>query len=101
MGNHFDLSINYDGRLVEIKVEILSKELPKIIFAVWPKDEELKNHFQNVKQFYFHINSVLNKAENILEVTNYVVYDYETEVNQIKDIEFEFGVWNSLLTFNF
>jgi hypothetical protein len=43
MENHFDLSINYAERLVEIKLQRLSKELPKIIYAVWPKDEDLKN----------------------------------------------------------
>ena len=101
MENYFDLSINYDGRLLEIKVQILSKELPKIIYAVLPKDEELKKRFQNVKHFYFHINSELNKVENILEITNYVIYDYKTNENQIKDIEFEFGVWKSLLKYNF
>jgi hypothetical protein len=100
MENYFDLEIEYNGRLVEIKVQILSKELPKIIYVVWPKDDELKKYFENIIQFNFHINSKLNKVENILEIFNYVIYDYKKEENQIKDIEFEFGVWKSLLAYN-
>ena len=45
MKNHFELSNNYKGRLVEIIVQRLSEELPKIIFAIWPKNEELKKDF--------------------------------------------------------
>lgn len=100
MKNHFALPINYDGRTVEIKIQCLSNELPKIIYAVWTEDEELKKHFENVKQLYFHTNSKFKKAENVLEITNYVIYDYKTELNKFKDIDFEFGVWNSLLKYD-
>ena len=42
MNNHFDLSINYKGRQAEITVQVLSSELPKIVYSVTPKDEDLK-----------------------------------------------------------
>lgn len=100
MENHRDLLINYNGRILAIKTQCLSKELPEIIYVVFPIDEELKKHFENIKKFYFHINSKLNKIENILEITHYVVYDYETEINQSKDVVFEFAVWNSLLKYD-
>lgn len=99
MKNHFDLSINYNGRFAEIKVQRLSEELPKIIYAVWPKDEELKKHFKNVKQINFHINSEITR-NNDLEIKNFVVYDYKQPENQPKDVSFEFAVWNSLLIYN-
>ena len=99
MKNHFDLSINYNGSLAEIKVQRLSEELPKIIYAVWPKDVELKKHFKNVKQINFHINSEITR-DNDLEIKNFVVYDYKEPKNQPKDISFEFAVWNSLLIYN-
>jgi predicted DNA-binding ArsR family transcriptional regulator len=99
MNDHFDLSINYNGRLVEIKVQILSRELPKIIYAVSIKDEELKKHFENVIQFIFHINSEITD-DNKLVIKNFVIYDYiEPEIKN-KDIYFEFAVWNSLLFYN-
>ena len=99
MSNHFDLSINYNGRPVEIKVLILSKELPKIIYAVWPKDEELKKYFENVKQFNFHINSEIT-SDNNLVIKNFVIYDYKEPEIKPKDVSFEFAVWNSLLIYN-
>lgn len=45
MKNNFDLKIEYNERTVEIKVQILSSELPKIIYSVTPKDEELIKHW--------------------------------------------------------
>lgn len=99
MKNLFDLSINYNGRLLDIKVQRLSEELPKIIYAVWPKDEELKKHFENVKQINFHINSEITKNNN-LEIRNFVVYDYKEPEKQLKDVFFELAVWNSLLIYN-
>ena len=100
MNNHIDLSINYNGRKVEINVLILSKELPKIIYVVWPKDEELIKHFDNVKQINFHINSEITKEDNLV-INNFVVYDYKEPKKQLKDVSFEFAVWNSLLVYNF
>jgi hypothetical protein len=99
MNDHFDLSINYNGRLVEVKVQRLSKELPKIIYSVWPKDEELKNHFENVKQFNFHINSEITIDNNFV-IKNFVIYDYKNPEIKHKDAYFEFAVWNSLLICN-
>lgn len=99
MKNLFDLSINYNGRLVDIKVKRLSEELPKIIYAVWPKDEELKKLFENVKQINFHINSEITTNNN-LEIRNFVVYDYKEPEKQFKDVFFELAVWNSLLIYN-
>lgn len=99
MKNHFNTFINYNGKNLEVKVQCLSNELPEIIYTIWPMDKELKNTFKGVKQFYFHISSKLNK-NNILEITHNVVYDYKTKENNIKDVDFEFGVWNSLLTLN-
>jgi hypothetical protein len=99
MNNHFDLSINYNGRQAEITVQVLSSELPKIVYSVTPKDEDLKKHFKNVKQFYFHINSEIN-YHKLLEIKNYVIYDYiDTEIKNA-DVLFEFAVWNTLLKYN-
>lgn len=98
MGNHFNLTINYNGQQVEITVQILSSELPKIVYSVTPKDEELKKHFKNVKQFYFHIDSAINYQE-LLEIRNYVIYDYIDTKIKNTDVLFEFGVWNTLLKY--
>jgi hypothetical protein len=99
MNDHFDLSINYNERLVEVKVQRLSKELPKIIYAVWPKDEELIKRLENVKQFYFHINSEIT-SDNNLVIKNFVIYDYKEPEIKPKDVFFEFAVWNSLLIYD-
>ena len=96
MKNHFDLKIEYNERTVEINVQILSGELPKIIYSVKPKDEELIKHFKNVKQFYFHINSIIT-YNKLLEIKNYVIYDYIDPSIKNTDIEFEFAVWKNLL----
>ena len=98
MKNHFDLKIDYNKRSVEINVQILSGELPKIIYSVKPKDEELIKHFNNVKQFYFHINSVIT-YNKLLEIKNYVIYDYIDPSIKNTDIAFEFAVWKNLLTY--
>lgn len=96
MKNNFDLKIEYNERPVEINVQILSGELPKIIYSVKPKDEELIKQFKNVKQFYFHINSVIT-YNKVLEIKNYVIYDYIYSSIKNTDIEFEFAVWKNLL----
>lgn len=96
MKNNFDLKIEYNERPVEINVQILSGELPKIIYSFKPKDEELIKHFKNVKQFYFHINSVIT-YNKLLEIKNYVIYDYIDPSIKNTDIEFEFAVWKNLL----
>ena len=98
MKNHFDLKIDYNKRSVEINVQILSGELPKTIYSVKPKDEELIKHFNNVKQFYFHINSVIT-YNKLLEIKNYVIYDYIDPSIKNTDIAFEFAVWKNLLTY--
>ena len=98
MKNNFDLKIEYNERTVEIKVQILWSELPKIIYSVTPKDEELIKHFNNVKQFYFHINSVIT-YNKLLEIKNYVIYDYIDPSIKNTDIAFEFAVWKNLLTY--
>ena len=99
MNNHFDLSINYNGRHTAINVQVLSSELPRITYSIRPKDEELKKHFKNVKQFYFHINSEIN-YHKLLEIRNYIIYDYiDTEIKNT-DVLFEFAVWNTLLKYN-
>lgn len=99
MENYFNLTINYNGQQVEITVQILSSELPKIVYSVTPKDEELKKHFKNVKQFYFHIHSEIN-SHKLLEIKNYVIYDYIDNKIKNTDVLFEFEVWNTLLKNN-
>lgn len=94
MENHFSLSINYDGRLIEIKVQRLSKELPKIIYAVWPKDEELKKHFENI-YLYFIIESEENKVGSST-ILHTVKYDFKLDKFKSRDIKFEFAVWEVL-----
>lgn len=94
MENHFDLSINYDGRFVEMKVQRLSKELPKIIYAVWPKDEELKKYFENIN-LYFIIESEENKV-GPSTIQHTVKYDFKLGKFESRDIKFEFAVWEAL-----
>ena len=79
-------------------MQILSGEHPKIIYSVKPKDEELIKHFNNVKQFYFHINSVIT-FNKLLEIKNYVIYDYIDPSIKNTYIAFEFAVWKNLLTY--
>lgn len=52
MNNHIDISINYNGRQAAITVQILSSELPKIVYSVTPKDEELKKDFENFNLYF-------------------------------------------------
>lgn len=99
MEKHFNKQIDYDGCTMEISVQVLSAELPKIILSVKPRDFELIKHLENVRQFYFHINSE-NIKENLLDIRNYVVYDYVDNVSRNTDIKFEFAVWKSLLFFD-
>lgn len=99
MNNHFDLSINYNGHHTAINVQVLSSELPRITYSITPKDEELKKHFKNVKQFYFHINSEINNHK-LLEIRNFVIYDYLDNEIKKTDVLFEFAVWNTLLKYN-
>jgi hypothetical protein len=70
MNNHIDISINYNGRQAAITVQILSSELPKIVYSVTPKDEELKNDFETKilkprdLEFEFAVWNVLTQLEN-------------------------------------
>jgi hypothetical protein len=97
MKNHYDLSINYAERLVEIKLQRLSKELPKIIYAVWPKDEDLKKYFEDIN-LYFIIESKKNKDDSCT-ILHTVKYDFKYNKFKSRDIIFEFAVWKALLFF--
>lgn len=94
MENHFDLSINYDGRFVEIKAQSLSKELPKIIYAVWPKDKVLKEYFENIN-LYFIIQSEKNKDDSST-MQHIVKYDFKLDNFKSRNLSFEFAVWEVL-----
>ena len=93
MENHFDLSIKYNERLVDITVQRLSKELPKIMFAVWPKDEELKKYFENIN-LYFVKEEI--KTNSYRTVWHRVLYDYNSKGISKTNLNFEFAVWEAL-----
>jgi hypothetical protein len=94
MNNHFDLSINYNGRQVEINVQVLSSELPKIVCSVTPKDEKLNFFFENFN-LYFIIETVRVQDFNY-QISHSVIYDFKTKILKPRDLEFEFAVWNVL-----
>jgi hypothetical protein len=94
MNNHIDISINYNGRQALITVQILSSELPKIVYSVTPKDEELKKDFENLN-LYFIMETVRDQDFNY-QISHSVIYDFKTKILKIRDLEFEFAVWNVL-----
>jgi hypothetical protein len=94
MNNHIDISINYNGRQALITVQILSSELPKIVYSVTPKDEELKKDFENLN-LYFIMETVRDQDFNY-QTSHSVIYDFKTKILKIRDLEFEFAVWNVL-----
>lgn len=96
MESNFTLPIIYNEQYTEINVQILSNEFPKIIYVVKLKTPQSVKQFENIEQFNFHINSEV-VGNNKLEIRHYVVYDYKIPGNEIKDANFEFAVWHSLL----
>jgi hypothetical protein len=96
MESNFNRIITYNEQPTEINVQILSNEFPKIIYVVKLKTLQPVKQFESIEQFNFHIDSEV-VGINELEIRHYVVYDYKIPGNQIKDVNFEFAVWNSLL----
>jgi hypothetical protein len=92
--NHFEFYISYDSRNIKVVVQKLSSELPRIIYAVWPKDEELEKYFGNVNLFFIQEVKKNNAGKPIIWYK--VKYDFKSEDNNVRDIEFEFAVWEQL-----
>jgi len=92
--NHIELTISYANREVKVLVQKLSTELPKKIYAVWPKDEELEKKSGKVSLYFIQ---EVEKENNDKPIMWYKVkYDYKSEDNSVRDIEFEFAVWEQL-----
>jgi len=92
--NHFELTVSYDSRDIKVVVQKLSSELPRKVYAVWPKDEELEKYLGKVNLYFIQEVEKKNNDKPILWYK--VKYDYESEDNNVRDIEFEFAVWEQL-----
>lgn len=92
--SHFELTISYDSRDIKVVVQQLSLELPRKVYAVWPKDEELEKYLGKVNLYF--IQEVEKKNNDKPIIWYKVKYDYESEDNNVRDIEFEFAVWEQL-----
>jgi len=87
---HFDCKISYKGSSLDIHVQCLSTESP-LIYAVWPKDVELKQMFDNT---YVLFSKSIKPSEEILPTTWHQVH-YSKNVKST-DLDFELAVWNEL-----
>jgi|26BtaG_2_1085354.scaffolds.fasta_scaffold02275_4 hypothetical protein len=99
MKTHFEMSINYDNRVVKVNVQCVSNELPQIKYVVWTDDKEINTKLMsNVKQVYFKIASIIDE-NNSLQIINKVSYDYIDNQKIYTDVVFEFGIWNALFNY--
>lgn len=92
--SHFELTVSYDSRDIKVVVQKLSTELPRKVYAVWPKDEELEKYLGKVNLYF--IQEVEKKNNDKPIIWYKVKYDYESEDRNVRDIEFEFAVWEQL-----
>ncbi len=91
MNRHFELAIMYGEKPIEIIVQCLSEELP-LMYAVWPKDEALKNSFD--ESFVLFTQNVTLKKGELPTTWNKVHYSKHAKST---NLEFEIAVWNELL----
>uniref|UniRef100_UPI004047E7F4 hypothetical protein n=1 Tax=Mariniflexile sp. TaxID=1979402 RepID=UPI004047E7F4 len=92
--NHFEIIMTYKMRNIKVVLQKLSSELNRKVYAVWPKDEELERYFENVNLFF-----IVEEEKNNFgkPITWYKVkYDYKLEDINVRNIEFEFAVWEQL-----
>jgi len=96
MKNHFDLTIKYHEDNMEVHLQCLSCELPKIMYFVSPKDEKLRKIFENFNLFF--IQESVNSDSGKRTIVYSVNYDYKSKnFNKYRDIEFETAVWKELI----
>jgi hypothetical protein len=90
MGRHFDLTISYEKKSLEVTVQCLSEEFP-LIYAVWPKDETLKLSFDN--SFVLFTQYLVKRNREFPTTWRKVHYSKDTKSPNLK---FELAVWNVL-----
>jgi hypothetical protein len=90
MKSIFNLIILYEKRSLEVTVQCLSIENP-FLYAVWPKDETLKNSFDDT---YVLFTQNYDKSDGKLSITWSKVH-YSKNV-KTTNLNFEMAVWDEL-----
>lgn len=91
---HFELTITYESRNIKAVVQKISSELHRKVYAVWPKDEGLEKYLGPVNLYFIQ---EVEKNNNDKPIIWYKVkYDFKSEDNNVRDIQFEFAVWEQL-----
>jgi hypothetical protein len=91
---HFELTVTYESRNIKVVVQKISSELHRKVYAVWPKDEELEKYLGIVNLYFIQ---EVEKNNNDKPIIWYKVkYDFKSENNNVRDIQFEFAVWEQL-----